>query len=136
GTCLVPLETVARLLSGSSLNLDQSAEWVLAFSLIDWKTTKPRVRRDSLPFAGELLLLGLFRPIFHENPHRLLDWLPKEAKPALARRILNLIQFGSIEEAIQAAEGYYQAAGHSVVNLPSGRSFNDGFSTRLAAALL
>jgi CRISPR-associated protein Csx17 len=135
GTCRAPFETVARLLSGD-LNLDQAAEWVLAFSLIDWKAAKPKVQRDSLPFAGELLLLGLFRPIFHENPRRLFDWLPKEPKPALARRILNLIQFGNLEEAVRAAAGYYQAAGHSVVNLPSGRSFDDGLSERLTVALL
>ena len=86
GTCLAPFEVVARLLSGGDLDLEQVAEWALAFSLIDWRAARPRVRRDSLPFAGELLLLGLFRPIFHENPHRLFEWLPKEPKPALARR--------------------------------------------------
>ncbi len=135
GTCLAPLETVARLLSGGDLDLDQIAEWVLSFSLIDWKAARPKVRRDSLPFAGELLLLGLFRPIFHENPSCLFEWLPKEPKPALARRILNLIQFGNLEEAIQAAKGYYQAAGRSVVNVSTGRSFDDDIPVRLAATL-
>ncbi len=137
GTCVAPFETVARLLSGSDLNLDRVAEWVLALSLFDWKATRPEVQSDSLPFAGELLLSGLFRPIFHENPKRLFpDWLFNEPKPTLARRILNLIQFGNLEEAIQAAKGYYQAAGHSVVNVPSGRSFDDDLPTRLTAALL
>ena len=136
GTCLAPFGAVAQLLNGDDLNLDQMAEWVLALSLIDWKTTRPKVRRDSLPLAGELLLLGLFRPIFHENPSRLFEWLPNEPKAALVRRILNLIQSGSLEEAIQAAKSYYQAAGRSVVNVPSGRSFGDDLAARLAAALL
>ncbi len=136
GTCLAPFGAVARLLSGGDLDLEQVAEWTLAFSLIDWRAARPRGRRDSLPFAGELLLLGLFRPIFHENPHRLFEWLPKEPKPALARRILHLIQFGYLEEAIRAAQGYYQAAGRSVVNVPGSRSFDDNLPARLAAALL
>jgi len=136
GTCLAPLDTVARLLVSNDLDLDQIAHWVFAFSLIDWKRAKPKVHRDRLSFAGELLLLGLFRPIFHENPHGLFDWLPKQPKPALARRILNLIQFGNLEGAIQAAEHYYQTAGHSVVNVPSVLSFDDSLSDRLAAALL
>jgi hypothetical protein len=89
-----------------------------------------------VPFAGELLLWGLFRPLFHENPHSLFEWLPREPKPALARRILNLIQFGNLEEAIRAAEAYYQAAGRSVVNVPGSRSFDDNLPARLAAVLL
>jgi CRISPR-associated protein Csx17 len=136
GTCLAPLETVARLLSRRELDLDLVADWVLSLSLIDWKAARPKVRRDRLPLGGELALLGLFRPIFHENPHSLFDWLPKEPKPALARRILNLIQFGNLEEAIRAAEDYYQAAGRSVVKMPSDRSFDNDFPARLAAALL
>jgi CRISPR-associated protein Csx17 len=126
---------MARLLSGG-LDLDRTAEWVLAFSLIDWRAAKPKVRRDTMPTAGDLLLLGLFRPIFHENPPSLFNWLAGSPKPALARRILNLMQFGNLEQAIQAAQGYYQAAGRSVVNLPGSCSFNEGLSERLAAALL
>ncbi len=135
GTCLAPFETVAQLLSGD-LNLGLAAEWALALSLIDWKAARPKVRRDSVLFGGDLLLLGLFRPIFQENPHRLYDWLPKEPKPTLVRRILNLIQFGSLEEAVLAAKGYYQAAGHAVVNVPSGGSFEGDLPARLAASLL
>jgi CRISPR-associated protein Csx17 len=136
GTCLASIAAVARLLNGDDLNLDQMAEWVLALSLIDWKTTRPKVCHDDLPFAGDLLLLGLFRPIFHEKPHRLFDWLPKQPKPALVRRILNLIQFGNLEEAIQAAKSYYQAAGRSVVNMSSGCTFDGDLPMRLTAALL
>jgi CRISPR-associated protein Csx17 len=55
--CLAPLEMVARLLTGD-LDLDLTAEWILALGLIDWRAAKPKVRRDSLRFAGELLLLG------------------------------------------------------------------------------
>jgi CRISPR-associated protein Csx17 len=136
GTCLVPVEMVARLLSGSDLNLDEVVEWVLALSLIDWQAARPMVRSGNFPFAGELLLLGLFRPIFHENPKRLFDWLPKEPKAALVRRILNLIQFGSLEEAIQAAKGYYQAAGRSIIDVPAGCSLGDDLPARLTASLL
>ncbi len=136
GTCMAPFETVARLLTGSDLNLDQIAEWVLALGLIDWKAARPEVRCGHLTFTGELLLLSLFRPIFHDKPNRLFDWLPNEPKPALARRILNLIQLGNLEEAIQVAKGYYQAAGRSVVNVPSGHSFAADLPARLAAALL
>ena len=63
------------------MNMNQVADWVLALGLIDWRGTKPAVRSVSIPFTGELLLLGLFRPIFHESPHRLIDWLPSESKP-------------------------------------------------------
>lgn len=136
GTCPAHLETVARLLSGGDLDLDLTAKWMLAFSLIDWKGVTPKVDRNNMPFAGELHLLGLFRPIFHENPNRLFDWLPKEPKTALARRILNLIQSGNIEAAIRAAENHYQAMNHSVVKLPSNQEFSENLSAKLPAALL
>jgi CRISPR-associated protein Csx17 len=160
GTCPAPLATIAQLLDGGEMDLRQVAIWVVALSLIDWKETKLTVPRISISCTGELALLGLFRPVFHEDPGRLLDERPNDPKPALARRtlntrllpqaaarlldpkpalarrILNMIQSGDLEEAIGSAKRFYQAAGRSVLEVPKGGPHHGDFPARLSAALL
>lgn len=136
GTCPAPLPLVARLLGGEGLDLELLADWILALGLIDWTDYDAGPRIEGGRHTGDMLLFGLFRPIFHECPRRVAEWLPEDARPALARRVLNLIQFGQWGEAVQAAGAYYRAAGRRVVDLPPDRPTNDLLPARLAAALL
>jgi CRISPR-associated protein Csx17 len=134
GTQPAPLDVVNRLLVGE-LDLDLIASWVPALSLIDWTVVRLGSSSGGVRFAGDLLLWGLFRPIFHENPNRLAEWLPQETRPAFARRILNLILAGNIDEAVRTANSYYRASGRKVVDVPVAFPGGD-LPTRLAAALL
>lgn len=136
GTCPAPAALVSRLLAGEGLDLELLGDWILALGLIDWRDGHSEPRADGFRHDGDILLFGLFRPIFHECPRRVADWLPEDARPGLARRVLNLIQFGQWEEAVQVATAYYRAAGRRVVGLPQGRPSDDDFPARLAAALL
>jgi CRISPR-associated protein Csx17 len=135
GPCPASLDVVNRLLLGD-LDTEMVVAWVPALALIDWDGVRANPPARGGRFAGELLLWGLFRPIFHEDPHRLFDWLPDDSRPALARRILHLILAGNVDEAIRAAKGYYRAAGRRVVDVPTGATNGDDLPTRLAAALL
>lgn len=135
GRCKAPLGAVERLLIGD-LDTGVIADWVPALALIDWDGVRVAPSASRPRSAGELLLWGLFRPIFHENPHRLFDWLPDDPKPALARRILHLILAGNMDEAIRAAKGHYRAAGRRIVDVPTAVTSGDDLPARLAAALL
>jgi CRISPR-associated protein Csx17 len=136
GTQTASVGIIARLLGGDDFDLEQAVTWIPALSLIDWRAGGGSNRLSRSRHAGDLLLFWLFRPIFHEHPHRLDDRLPKEPKPSLARRILHLIQFSNLDEAVQLARGYYRAAGRSVVDPPPVHSVGDNFAARLSAALL
>jgi CRISPR-associated protein Csx17 len=116
--------------------MEMVATWVPALALIDWSGVRAHPPTCGARFDGELLLWGLFRPVFHDAPHRLFDWLPDDSRPALARRILHLILAGNVDEAIRAAKGYYRAAGRHVVDVPTGVAIGDDLPARLAAALL
>lgn len=131
-----PVGLVSRFLTGEGLDPELLGDWILALGLIDWRDGHSEPHDDGVRHDGDLLLFGLFRPIFHECPRRIADWLPEDARPALARRVLNLIQFGQWEESFQAARAYYRAAGRHIVNLSPGRPSDDNFPARLAAALL
>ncbi len=135
GPCGAPLEAVGRLLIGD-LDMEMIADWVPALAVIDWNGVRVAPSASRQRFAGELLLWGLFRPIFHENPYRLFGWLPDAPRPALARRILHLILAGNTDEAIRAAKSHYRAAGRRVVDVPAAVTSGDDVPTRLAAALL
>ncbi len=135
GTQPAPLDAVNRLLVGG-LDPELIASWVPALALIDWTGVRASSSPAGVRFAGELLLWGLFRPIFHESPHRLFEWLPEETQPAHARRILHLILAGGMDEAVRAAKGYYRAVGRHVVDVPVAMPGGDDLSPRLAAALL
>lgn len=136
GPCRASLDALSRFLSGDDLNLDMIATWVPALTLIDWNEQKVNPSPVGVLFAGELLLWGLFRPIFHEAPRRLFPKAPVESRPAQSRRILQLILAGNLEEAVQIAKAHYRAAGRRVVEVPVAFPIDHDFPTRLAASLL
>jgi len=122
------------------LDLARVVAWVPPLSLIDWRGQHSEIpSRDAVqpPVDGASLLHDLVRPLFYPGTISIRNrpLFPRERRPhaGLARRLLNLLQHQAIDEAVQVADNWYLAAGHSIVMPPKDLKA-DG--ERIAAALL
>lgn len=116
---------VEEFLEGN-LDWEMIGRWVPALSLIRWSWPQEQDQNDGTIDAhavgGHYLLSALFRPFFCARRIELggQDLFPRQLKPKtlIARRLLNLIRQGELEEAIKLAKTRYLAANFPIVVPP------------------
>lgn len=147
GTKSCPAGLIRRFLSDcSDLDLEVIAKWISPLSLIDWSQpaqgafSDPPVDDLGRVDDGTVMLHALVRPFFHRvqkremlDEHKSIFRSGQLPKVNLLRRLLQLLRFGEIDEAIQVLRDRYLAVGRAIVMPPQGL-VADG--ERIAAALL
>lgn len=124
--------------------------WLSRLALFDWRTVPHSLREklraggqpaDRLPADGPVCLFGLLQPLFALWPLRLpgqdddlLDPETGARTPAVARRLIALIQAGQLDAAVDLAASRYAMAGTPLAKFDVSWFMSD--PDRLLASLL